>query len=199
MLASYSSFIEVSVSARRPFGDVWVVPSCAYWTGISVLLENWLSSAGTGVQPPLHQHPHTHTLISALFPRRSCVFPTPRDARWGRGVSLDSEAPVTVTSQRSGASDNGIETAAGIWMYKQIRWVRRHSGLVSGFCSARFMFISTVDYSTQNTSLIWFFKQKALFQIYRVLVYFHTNSHSFYSFFCCCCVDPFLFLCYFCY
>lgn len=32
-------------------GHVWAVPSRAYWTGISVLPENWLSSAGTGVEP----------------------------------------------------------------------------------------------------------------------------------------------------
>lgn len=29
----------------------WALPSCAYWTGISVTPENWLSSAGTGVEP----------------------------------------------------------------------------------------------------------------------------------------------------
>ena len=31
--------------------DFWAVPSRAYWTGISVVSKNWLSSAGTGVEP----------------------------------------------------------------------------------------------------------------------------------------------------
>lgn len=46
---------------------MWAVPSRAYWTGISVLLKNWLSSAGTGVEPNLkkewpHQRPTSETI-----------------------------------------------------------------------------------------------------------------------------------------
>lgn len=39
---------KISCSTHSCF---WALPSCAYWTGISVIPENWLSSAGTGVEP----------------------------------------------------------------------------------------------------------------------------------------------------
>lgn len=70
--------------------DVWAVPSCAYWTGISVLPENWLSSAGTGVQ--LTNQPHD---ASPRLPRaetQPALFPTERC----KGVDLESAAPMKV-------------------------------------------------------------------------------------------------------
>lgn len=43
--------------------------SCAYWTGISVVPEDWLSSAGTGVRPTdseqRHSSPHCSHLTAA--------------------------------------------------------------------------------------------------------------------------------------
>lgn len=45
--------------------------SCAYWTGISVVPEDWLSSAGTGVQPTdSEQRHHIHHPIVLVWPQR---------------------------------------------------------------------------------------------------------------------------------
>lgn len=58
---------KISCSTHSCF---WAMPSCAYWTGISVIPENWLSSAGTGVEPT-----DTRQLrATAARPRFSCCW-----------------------------------------------------------------------------------------------------------------------------
>lgn len=58
---------KISCSTHSCF---WALPSCAYWTGISVIPENWLSSAGTGVEPTDMRQ----LRATAARPRSSCCW-----------------------------------------------------------------------------------------------------------------------------
>lgn len=99
-------------------GRVRAVPSRAYWTGISVLPENWLSSAGTGVEPTtwqdqcpvsphqlplsMHEGPDSALLLLLVLP---CV--VHHRAVWG--VSPQPSAQMGVKLKPSNPSDNDNE------------------------------------------------------------------------------------------
>lgn len=105
------------------------VHSRAYWTGISVLPENWLSSAGTGVELTDKQNqcpmlPHQLPLIvQQISPAQFsvavlwCSHHTHHRAVWG--VSFKSLALMKIKPEDSNLSDNGTEPWS-VWKEVQL-------------------------------------------------------------------------------